>query len=404
MMNYNDKIETILNEDIEVTKRFNKMIETTLDNLPNNKKSHMNQPHRLKLVIVATFCTLFLSTGIVFAKDIIKFAKDIFSNTSIGVNKAIENGYIQDSNMEYIENNKIEIKIDKIIMDDYNLDIAFNIKLKDAIIKDRISNFYIYNLLITDENDNIIVAKFEDNTKYEQFCKENNIDIEYKNIAYGDGSEDSKITKKTEEYFIYSYTTHSSQFPRSKNLKITFDKIAIVGQINKNIIETIEGNWIINVDLPEEFYNRESFIYEINECNVEDIVLSKAIVSKTGMKIALETKWGNPVYNESDNEEQKNKKIKQWLNRDNLLEEISILLVDNEYVENSKGEKFFTAQSSDNDGGYTQSPDGTFIYHQTFNLTSFDSTDKLLVVLPINGELKKFLNKEEIVIELIKTQ
>lgn len=380
----------------KILKRFNEEFE--LDNLNEKKVSNTKKIHKMKLLIVISFCTLSITTSIVFAKDIMNFVKGIFPNVSDGVENAIENGYIQDSQMEYIENDKIEIKIDNILMDDYNLDIAFNIKLKDNLNKDKISNFYIPNLLITDENDNIIVAKFENETRYEQFCAERNIEKEYKNIAYGDGSENSKITKHIEDYYIYSYTTHSSQFPKSQKLKIVFDKIIIKDRTSA--METLEGNWKIEFDLSEEFYNRESLIYEMKECNVEDLRITNAAVSKTGMKITLETKWGNAVYNENDSEEQKKEKIEQWLHRDNMLEEISILLIDNEYVENSNGAKFYATKSSDNDGGYTQSPDGKFSYHQTFNMTSFECTDEILVILPLNGVLKDFLSQEKIVIKM----
>ena len=72
---------------------------------------------------------------------------------------------------------------------------------------------------------------------------------------------------------------------------------------------------------------------------------------------------------------------------------LDTILIKNEYIENSRGERFYTAQSSDSDGGYTEQPDGNLVYWQTFNYTTFDATDHIKVVLPTNED-------KEIILEL----
>ena len=62
----------------------------------------------------------------------------------------------------------------------------------------------------------------------------------------------------------------------------------------------------------------------------------------------------------------------------------STILIRNEYVRNSNGQIFYTSKSSDSDGGYGEKPDGTLVYWQTFNITTYDITDRLEIVLPTN--------------------
>lgn len=348
------------------------------------------------LSIILVFCMV---TGVVFAKDIVNFIKSIFVNTSEGVERAVQNGYIDNIEMDYSESNEAEVKIDSILMDDYNLDIIFNIRIKEVLGNIKITRFDIPNLVITDEENNIIVAKFENKETYEQFCKERNIKIEYKNIAYSDGSESSSIIEKNDNTYKYSYITHSTEFPKSKQLIIKFDKI-LVGN-NQSTIKKINGKWNIIIDLPEEFYNRKTEIYNMKECNIEDLILTNAKVSKTNTKIALKTRWGEPVnvYNENDDETTKQNKLMAYY--DNFLQNIAPIIYD-EYIENSKGQKFYSARSSDGDGRISKRLDGILIYEQTFNLTSFDLTDELTLVLHTDGELLKRLGKEKIIVKLVR--
>lgn len=65
------------------------------------------------------------------------------------------------------------------------------------------------------------------------------------------------------------------------------------------------------------------------------------------------------------------------------------------YVENENGEKFYPAQSTSSDGGYSFNTDGKLIKWETFDLTKFNMTNKLKVVLTT-------INNEQIIIELEK--
>lgn len=120
----------------------------------------------------------------------------------------------------------------------------------------------------------------------------------------------------------------------------------------------------------------------------EDISMVKVEVSNTETKIELITKWGEPVYTDKDSEEEKRRKIDEFFNKSHSIKEI---LIKDEYIENNKGERFYPViNSNDDNSGYNQMLDGTLRYWQTFNLTEYNATDTLKLVL----------NKQDKIIEI----
>lgn len=346
------------------------------------KKEDTSMNKKSVLQMAATFLIILtLTTGVVFAQNITKFIGSLFGpNVSDGVKNASEHGYIVETNMDYIESNGTEIKVDYVLMDDFNLSIMLNIKLQEFDGNDKVNKFIIPNLLITDESENIIVANFENSERYEQFCKDRGIEIAYRNIAYSDGSKNESITDKSGTTYSYSYNTHSEGFPKSKKLKISFDKIILQSESN---VQTIKGNWNINVNLDEEMYNRESIIYTAKSYNDDKTILTKAILSQTALKIELTTSTDKIDYNA--------------LHSYNGVSVLKMIAIQKEYVVNSNGERFETSSTSDGESGYGLSPDNVITYHQTFNLTKYNATNELTLHLPTN-------DGKELIIELVRKE
>ena len=111
----------------------------------------------------------------------------------------------------------------------------------------------------------------------------------------------------------------------------------------------------------------------------------KAEVYETGMNFEMSMYWGDY--------ETEHKKAEEIRKKDVLASQ----LINQElsYVENEKGERFYPAQSSASDGGYSFNTDGKLHKWETFTLTKFDMTDKLKVVLTT-------INKDQIIINLEK--
>jgi len=346
---------------------------------------------------------LFAFTGVAIAYNIaIKvIKKQVFSDTSKGVDTAIDNGYIQDVDSDYAKSNETEIKVTKVLMDDYNLDFELEINLKNTEEQIKVNNFVLSNLLIVDENENIIVRQ-PDNTEdgYERVCKLGNIEPNYDARSYSGGGEYFKVVDNTENKYKYVYTTQSNRFPKSKKLKIIFDKL-ILWDKNMEIIGKIEGEWVIEVELPEEFYNRQVIKYQVKNCNRKDVNSIEFEVSKTGAKLHFIATWGESIYDKNDTLEEIGKKELEWLDRPgNHIEQIH-----DDYVINDKGEKFYRSQgASDGNMLCAQGINGTLEYYQTYDFTSATATDNLTIVLPLGGEMLENSEVKEIIIELEKNK
>ena len=331
--NLDKKIRDAFIKEIDKPDEYKSIIKNAL----NKEKENHNKFKILKLVACFLLVTV-LASSIIFSKDILAFINYLLRNDSReGIKKAIDNGYIQEVEMKYISSNGTNVKISEILMDDYNLSIIFDIEIPEIENIEDLYNIDFPNLIITDDENRFIVAEFESPERYEEFCKENNMKKLYNNIAYSNGAYEGKIVSKYDKNIEYMYTTYSDNFPKSKKLYINFNKIILK---NRNTFEqtVVDGNWNLKVDLSGEIYNREKNVYSVKNCSRDDLVVTKAEVSNTAMKIEWITRWGDPVYSENDSEEEKQRKTEEFFNNTHSVKNI---LIQNEYAENSKGEKFY---------------------------------------------------------------
>ncbi len=337
----------------------------------------------LKDIIIVFIAAMIIISGYVIGREIVKH---FFIDSSDGVEKAVENGYIEDYEIEKSnKSNGVSIEVESVLMDDYNLAINFCLKFDDKSYIDKINYCEFDNLLIMDENNNLIVTKFEGNNNDSNllnfFANSGN---NYPGIS--DGSESIHIKSKSDNEIIMTYATHSSEFPKSHKLNIMLDRISLYSSNNdlEEKIDTIKGEWNIEVELPEEFYNRETVVYTLESTNDENLELLEANLSETGIRIKFKTKWGQQYYNKDDSDEEIIEKLEKI--RDEYL--TFEYIVDNKitpfydyYIINSSGKKFYPAGSSDGDGGISIGSDGEVQYMQIFNMTPIDATDKITIIM-----------------------
>ena len=220
------------------------------------------------LVIVFAILLIAISSFVI-AKEIIKH---FFLDSSDGVENALNNGYIE--NYEMKENNYsngISIEVESVLMDDYNLAIVFCLKFDNIEYVKNADYCNFDNLLIMDENNNLIVTKFEGKIKDSKLLNFFDINNNYPGIS--NGNESVHIKSKDDDEIVLTYVTNSSEFPKSHKLKIITDEISL-HYSEDNLgekIDTINGDWNIEVDLPEEFYNRKTEVYTLESSNDEKI-------------------------------------------------------------------------------------------------------------------------------------
>ncbi len=380
---FEEKIYDYFKENNEIPQKITQSIYET--NLKKNKHKIFNF-YNIRKVAIAAISIVTISSGVVFAKDIAQFVKSIFKDSS-GVDTATQNGYIE-TIPETIHSNSsnTKTKIQEIIMDDYTLDLTMFIEFEDNIDITGIESFKIPDLIVTDENNNILYSANNESTK--QFCESNGISYQYDNVKNitTDTSASIFIWNADKNYATIhcNLSASDNKFPKSTTLYIAFNTIEMKG-IDKEY--TITGNWNNTVTVPEKFINRNSIIYKVVDCNNENVYLDsiKAEVYETGMNFQMSMYWGDYETEHKKMEEIRKKNVlaSQLINQ-----ELS-------YVENENGERFSPAQSSSSDGGYSFNTDGKLHKWETFNLTKFDMTDKLKVVLTT-------IDNEQIIINLEK--
>ena len=333
------------------------------------------------LVIVFAILLIAISSFVI-AKEIFKH---FFLDSSNGVEEALNDGYVENYELQNNSySNGISVDVESVLMDDYNLAIVFCLKFDNI---EYVKNAYYCNfdnLLIMDENNNLIVTKFEGKIKDSKLLNFFDINNNYPGIS--NGNESVHIKSKDDDEIVLTYITNSSEFPKSHKLKIITDEISL-HYSEDNLgekIDTINGDWNIEVDLPEEFYNRKTEVYTLESSNDENLELLGANLSQTGIRIEFKTKWGQQYYNEDDSDEiiyEKLEKIgNEYLTFEYIVDNGITPLYDYHIV-NSFGEKFYPANSSDGDGGMSVGSNAELNYFQIFNMTPSDATDKIIIIM-----------------------
>lgn len=325
--------------------------------------------------IIAIIILLLLATSFVTAKIIIEY---FFKDASKGVKTAVDNGYIYET--ELIENSSdVDIQIEKIIMDDYSLNLMFNIKLPQTIKITEIKNCNFSDLFIVDENDNWLVTKFQNEKSIIPKAEEIRNMMNYPGLS--NGNETSHIACSSGDSIKYSYITNSNRFPKSRSLNIQLDQINLEMNNGDNI--TINGYWLIDVNLPEDFYNRKTIVYNLKSVSDSRFNFEFFTVSKTGSIFMYTSRWNNPDYDPNDDKETYEKKFDAWLDNPKWH---NIDLYRGIYVENENGEVFYQPGKSDSEGGTTVNWNGTIESLNSFELTEYSLTDKLWIHLKYTKE------------------
>lgn len=395
-----------------------------------------------KLVRIAA-CLVIGMTGIAYATNLGNIREKITNNRGLGqgVETAAKNGYIADTNMDYVEqttaiksqetildNVDVQVKIDNFLMDDRNISLEFVFLFGENI--DEYVDF-----------DNIHNVDFStvgaENLKI--------IDEENRYVNEGSGWQVFPATIDKEHHRInLMYDIYGSDFPKSKELHISFSQIVITEEAEqiKDRKETIlTGDWNIDLEVPEIMYNRTNEYYEVVSCDSKDFNIYSSFVNETGFEIGVivsntrkskeeidkEAKEFHDAYDQKIDEIYKKYGIDENSSSDDTMKanaeaskevnslfmklDLDYKVIDTHgeyfkieksisgdydsntkypdtrsYVENSNGERFYCTNSPGRkqDGNYLEG--NKWSYYETFDMTKYDCTDKIKVVLYYYGE------------------
>lgn len=153
---FKDNLKIIMDKEYYKTTNENSKVR-----LVENKNSTFKNT-KLKLLypkkIAAIFLCFIIISSLTFVGDWENFFAKIFYNMDESMSLAIEEGYIQNIDMDYVECNGIKIKVDYILFDEQRLYIAFNVNTEKEF-----DDIFLNGFFIKDENENVIYDSYKEN-------------------------------------------------------------------------------------------------------------------------------------------------------------------------------------------------------------------------------------------------
>ncbi|MDO5555141.1 MAG: hypothetical protein Q4G09_00360 [Clostridia bacterium] len=236
--------------------------EKEIDIMPKNKIFKM----------VASFVLVIgLTCGIVYAGIQMTSLFRIKGMDDTGIQTALENQYVQNIDMDYIEKEKVKFKVDYLMMDDINFDLVFNFVTNDSV--GNYERIALQGLEITDENNNQIYISSDDQN------------IWTKNIALS--GERWSVVEKQDHTLRQVVHFSSNNFPKSNKIYVSFDKVILynVNQGNPITIE-YEDTYRLEFDVSEQLSQRNSITYIPKS---ETSKIEEAKLTNSGFAVTINT-------------------------------------------------------------------------------------------------------------------
>ena len=255
-------------------------IETSkaIDEALYKKKHKKHSSFKLSKIAAILILCFTMTTGLIFAKDILNFFNEIFNlkSTNIdnsGIVDAIANkNYIQNVDMDYIPiDDNYSIKVDYLMLDDLNLYLVFNVHSNKKIDENyRIS---IPDLVLTDQDGNVIYDsnQFNDNGNYLYVPVWNKIDTE---------------NKDNYRELLYLMTNGINNL---KEINISFSKLVLYNSNIPSIISEMNSKITFNININDKFINNDVYTFSAIQNN-NKINIEKCIVTDTGMYLLYKSK------------------------------------------------------------------------------------------------------------------
>ena len=181
---------------------------------------------------VIVFSLLIIVSGITFGKNFTSFVSHIFSNQDKSVELAVDNGYYQNVNIDYINHDGIGIKVDYIYSDETCVYIAFNIQTEEEF-----KWIYLQDMTLINEKNETIYSITESRVIYQPILK--------------------KISK-TNAIVLAKFYSINQEFVNYSNLNINISQVVLV--IDDNNEKSVTDNWNFKLDVenpklaPEKLY------------------------------------------------------------------------------------------------------------------------------------------------------
>lgn len=387
-------IQGVVTKEIYEPENYIRTIQNSLDTNDCHRK-YFNL-YKVAIIVICLLCT----SGIAYATY--NYVKNNF-NRRKGIETAINNGYIMNVDGEPVTSNDVSLKINQILLDDYNLDISFGLEFKNMEIPDNIQAIEFENILIADENNNILYHS-DNKDFFDNYVKSNNLNINY--IKYSDNYINSSSSNKyncnnSNNYnLVYNISVNNGTFPKSNSLHIYIENVVLRVKNHNSVINT---NWNLTSSLSSSFQIRDTvnYTYVSNDDN-NDIVSVIATTYTTGTNIKLEMK----VSTDKVDSQKLKELIEKAKNESNeiteyyhgfymsntekdLYDENNRIYnsFNNMYLENSFGEKFYITNNINADSNVYRSLEQDYLlYNCTIDMTTYNCTNEITLHFTYNNE------------------
>jgi len=231
-----------------------------ISNFEEEERFSMSK-NKILRTAASLFLVLGITCGVAYAGYQLTNYFKIKGIDDTGIQTALQNNYVQNIDMDYIEKEEVKFKVDYLMMDDINFDLVFNFITKDAV--ENYEGIAVCNLKITDENNNQIYISSEDQ------------DIWTKNIALS--SEMWTTVEKQDHTLRQVVHLSSNNFPKSNKIYVSFDEV-ILYNVNKGNPITIkyEDDYKLEFDVSEQLSNRKSIEYTTTNSKIESAILTNS--------------------------------------------------------------------------------------------------------------------------------
>lgn len=388
-------IQGVVTKEIYEPENYIRTIQNSLDTNDRHRK-YFNL-YKVAIIVICLLCT----SGIAYATY--NYVKNNF-NRRKGIETAINNGYIMNVDGEPVTSNDVSLKINQILLDDYNLDISFGLEFKNMEIPDDIQLIKFENIIITDEN-NTILYHSRSKDFFDNFIRTNNLNVEYRkysdNYINSNSSNKSNCTNSNNYNLVYNISANNVTFPKSKSLHIYIENVVLCTENNNSVIN---ANWNLTSSLSSSFQNRDTvnYTYVSNEDN-DDIVSVTATTYTTGTNLKIEMKMPTDkktldklkelIRNSKNSYDIQNT---EYYDGDYITENEKFIFTENEriynsfsdiYIENSKGEKFNVTNNTNVDNIIYRSMEKDYIlYTCTFDMTTYNCSDNITLHFSYNNK------------------
>lgn len=400
MKDLDDFITDIVTKEINKPEEYKQAIRSAFD-----KKTYKQS--KFSKIVVTVCSLLIVITGIAYATDIKEFVIKNFYTNDKGMDTAIQNGYIDETEKEYVTSEEIEaiinntsieaydteIGIKNMLMDDYNLSFTFSIKVSENIDISKLMTVRFNKFIISDENDNILYCDFKE--FFDEYCLKNNLDYDFyndteHNICFSMVENyivNKDIDSNTIDIIFNISNNRDFSYPKSKKLNIIIEELYMGEEEHYANDEPIclKGNWNLVLDVNEKFSNRDSINYNVKKCDYADINITQAKLDNTGFNFKC-TLFKEPLYNDNISQEEKFMIIKEF-QKYYFKEEYGRIIPDyitNCYLEDELGNKYYAPEKGIANPFIWDFAKGELYYKTGFTYTQSDQTNKIKIYFTIN--------------------